>query len=61
MTVARNLRKAFYLPVIAALLSGFLPSLTLTPPATADERIVVDRHSGLAIGGFDPVAYFAES
>src|SRR5690242_19575938 len=61
MTVARNLRKAFYLPVIATLLSGFLPSLTLTRPATADERIVVDRHTGLAIGGFDPVAYFVEA
>ncbi|WP_322515994.1 YHS domain-containing (seleno)protein [Rhodopseudomonas palustris] len=24
------------------------------------ERIVVDRHTGLAIDGFDPVAYFAD-
>jgi hypothetical protein len=60
MTVARNLRKAFYVPVVAAL----LVALTLTCPAAdraETERIVVDRHTGLAIGGFDPVAYFVEA
>jgi len=60
MTVARNLRKAFYVPVVAAL----LVALTLTCPAAdraVTERIVVDRHTGLAIGGFDPVAYFVEA
>ena len=60
MTVARNLRKAFYVPVVAALLAP----LTLTCPAAdraVTERIVVDRHTGLAIGGFDPVAYFVEA
>jgi hypothetical protein len=62
MTVARNLRKAFYVPVVAAL----LVALTLTPQPGARgervvaERIVVDLHTGLAIGGFDPVAYFVE-
>jgi hypothetical protein len=30
------------------------------PPAVATERVVVDPHTGLAIGGFDPVAYFVE-
>lgn len=25
------------------------------------ERIVADRHTGLAIGGFDPVAYFTDA
>ena len=29
--------------------------------AATTERIVVDRHSGLALGGIDPVAYFTES
>lgn len=29
--------------------------------AATTERIVVDHHTGLAIGGFDPVAYFVES
>jgi hypothetical protein len=66
MTVAHHLRKAFYVPVVAALLVMLfvvlLGPLTLTcPVAAADERIVVDRHTGLAIGGFDPVAYFVEA
>jgi hypothetical protein len=30
------------------------------PRAATTERIVIDRHSGLAISGFDPVAYFVE-
>ena len=63
MTVQPNLRKAFYVPVLVALL---LMLTFMTPPAATGERvlaerIVVDRHTGLAIGGFDPVAYFAES
>ena len=29
--------------------------------AQTTERVVVSRYSGLAIGGFDPVAYFTES
>lgn len=58
MTAARNLRKAFYVPVVAAL----LVLLTLTrPPADPVERIAVDLHTGLAIAGFDPVAYFVEA
>jgi len=60
MTVARNLRKAFYVPVVAALFVPLVP-LTLTRPAVTAERIVIDRHTGLAIGGFDPVAYFVEA
>lgn len=28
--------------------------------AATSERIVTDRYTGLAIGGFDPVAYFTE-
>jgi hypothetical protein len=58
MTVARNLRKAFYVPVLAALL---VPLTLSRPRADAVERIVVDLHTGLAIGGFDPVAYFVEA
>ena len=58
MTVARNLRKAFYVPVVAAL----LVLLTLTAsPAAGGEPVVIDPHTGLAIGGFDPVAYFVEA
>lgn len=29
--------------------------------AQTTERIVTDRHTGVAIGGFDPVAYFTQS
>src|SRR4051812_2521009 len=60
MTVARNLRKAFYLPVAMALLATLFAPLTLTHPAAMAERVAVDHHTGLAIGGFDPVAYFVE-
>src|SRR5262245_41408264 len=60
MTVVRNLRKAFHVPVVVALFL-LLALLTLTRPAATAERIVVDRHTGLAIGGFDPVAYFVEA
>lgn len=28
--------------------------------AAATERIVVDRHTGLAIGGYDPVAFYTD-
>ena len=31
-----------------------------TAPAATTERVVVNRYSGLAIEGFDPVAYFTE-
>jgi hypothetical protein len=44
--------------VLAALLCGFPPALPVAAATT--ERVVVDRHSGLAISGFDPVAYFTD-
>ena len=46
-----------------ALLAGFLTvfSFDFAAYATTTERVVVNRYSGLAIGGFDPVAYFTES
>jgi hypothetical protein len=34
---------------------------TLTAQATTTERVVVNRFTGLAIEGFDPVAYFADA
>jgi hypothetical protein len=45
--------------VAAALAAG----LGLAGPmrAATTERIVVDRNSGLAISGFDPVAYFTDA
>lgn len=44
--------------------TGFLVSAVLSAaPGSADnitERVVTDVHSGLAISGFDPVAYFTD-
>jgi hypothetical protein len=46
-----------------ALLAGFL--VTIGPDSVAraatTERVVANRYSGLAIEGFDPVAYFTDS
>ena len=36
-------------------------SLDFAAWAATTERVVVNRYSGLAIEGFDPVAYFTES
>jgi len=46
-----------------ALLAGLFASICLDLPALAatTERVVVNRYSGLAIEGFDPVAYFTDS
>jgi YHS domain-containing protein len=41
---------------LAALAAGFPPVLR----AATTERIVVDRHTGLALYGVDPVAYFTD-
>jgi hypothetical protein len=45
-----------------ALLAGFgATGLGLAADAATTERLVADRHTGLAIGGFDPVAYFTDA
>jgi hypothetical protein len=46
-----------------ALLAGFfaVSSADSAAYATTTERVVVNRYSGLAIGGFDPVAYFTDA
>jgi hypothetical protein len=48
---------------IFALWAGFFGILCLdfTALAATTERVVVNRYSGLAIDGFDPVAYFTDS
>ena len=45
-----------------ALLAGFFAAIGVDYSAYAatTERVVVNRYSGLAIGGFDPVAYFTD-
>jgi hypothetical protein len=49
--------------VLALTLAVVLGGLSLAGPieAATTERIVVDRNSGLAISGFDPVAYFTDA
>lgn len=46
-----------------ALLGGLCAGIYApnTGNAATTERIVVDRRTGLAIGGFDPVAYFTDA
>lgn len=64
MTARRQENKGRHLRIACvAVLAG------LTSPAgpgagawaAVTERVVVNRHSGLAIDGFDPVAYFADA
>lgn len=40
---------------LCALIAPFSPAVSMT------ERVVVDRYTGLAIGGIDPVSYFTEA
>lgn len=42
-------------------LAAVFPAQVLPAVAATTERIVVDRHTGLAISGFDPVAYFTDA
>jgi len=44
-----------------ALLSLLSVAVPTGLPASTTERVVVNRFSGLAIEGFDPVAYFTEA
>jgi hypothetical protein len=57
MTAARRSRKRHvYLAALAVALS----SPASAPHAATTERVVVDRHTGLALYGIDPVAYFTD-
>lgn len=65
MTAARIKRKQYCAAAVAgfAAYAALLFLLTAAPPAdraAATERVVVDWHSGLAIGGYDPVAFFTD-
>jgi hypothetical protein len=63
MTAQRQERNGRYpgsafialLSVIAAL------GLAVAAHASTTERVVADRYTGLAIGGFDPVSYFTDA
>jgi hypothetical protein len=61
MTAARQQRKRYQARHAAA--GGFLvilAALSRASQAATTERIVVDRHSGLAIAGYDPVAFYTD-
>ena len=62
MTLRRQERKGSAFPVLGAaavLIALGAPSLALAQATT--ERVVVNRFTGLAISGFDPVAYFTDT
>ncbi len=52
---SRRLRALFFALAVAAAVP-----LAGGAPAATTEQVVADPHSGLAIGGFDPVAYFTD-
>src|SRR5262245_61717838 len=61
MTAARQERKPPKLPrllVVMALAAGIFTPLVLR--AATDNHLAVNAATGLAISGFDPVAYFTE-
>jgi hypothetical protein len=69
MTVTRRQRKLHIcrpragLTLAAAMTAAVAAWLGLTGPvgAATTEQVVIDRNSGLAISGFDPVAYFTDA
>jgi hypothetical protein len=61
MTAARQKRKrlcAGFAAAVAALVT--LSAGSPASKAATTERLVVDWHTGLAIGGYDPVAFFTD-
>jgi len=52
--------RARLLAIFAGVLIGCWTDIS-NPFAATTERIVTDYHTGLAISGFDPVAYFTKS
>ena len=59
MTAQRHWRPPL---AFIALLAGLsLAAMATAARASTTERVVVDRTTGLALGGFDPVAYFTDA
>jgi hypothetical protein len=63
MTAQRQERNGWHLGIafIALLSSAAVAGSGLAAHAATTERLVADRYTGLAIGGFDPVAYFTDA
>ena len=64
MTSARRQRKSGFARALRCPIWGLILIVGLALPhglgAATTERVVVDRHTGLAIDGFDPLAYFID-
>jgi hypothetical protein len=60
MTAARRKRKRCRVCFVAAASIAALFAVPLPALAGLTQQIVVDWHTGLAIGGYDPVAYFTD-
>jgi hypothetical protein len=58
MTPARRKRKP--LAAVALAFAAIVAAAVAPAAAQTTEQVVVDRHSGLAIYGFDAVAYFTD-
>ena len=60
MTAARQERKSrrFWAFFVAFIVAGLAPTAIR---AATGERVAVNRYTGLAIDGFDPVAYFVDA
>ena len=62
MTTARQRRKRYRTADAAfASLLAILAAVAPASRAATTETLVVDRYTGLAIGGYDPVAFYIES
>ena len=59
MTAARQKRKQYCAWILAAAVLALAGAVPVAIAATT-EMIVVDWHSGLAIDGYDPVAFFTD-
>jgi hypothetical protein len=62
MTPARRARKRQVISAVLSLVLGIAcaGSHVATGRAATTERVVLDRHTGLALYGVDPVAYFTD-
>jgi hypothetical protein len=62
MTAQRQERNGWHpaTAFIAVLSAAAVAGIALAAHAATTERLVADRHTGLALGGFDPVAYFTD-
>jgi hypothetical protein len=63
MTAQRQERNGWRLGIafIALLPGAAAAGIALAAQAATTERLVADRTTGLALGGFDPVAYFTDA